>query len=608
MDGNDDMDTSTGAVSSSRGRHRGRVACLLLTIAALLATVPSTQAAGNAAKLAPAQPPPAGWEWQPTLVPHALLLEGLWTDTFRLRGAVHAAGLPYAAAYKSSSAYWRPMARLFGIPGNPAEYQRFAVIVISNVDAGTLTPERLETLRRFVENGGGLVVLGGYWAYSRGAYQGTPFDTLLPVTYPEENRIPGHARGLPLAAAPAADWEFAADFTRKPCAFYVQNLVPKAESRVQLLAGEKPAIVSGTFGKGRVVACALTANGVAPYGVLAYWDWPDWPQLLGQAIDWAAGVRPLGDPLAVKPVTSRLTEEESEALTLGEEVSAALVRQASVAPTAEEAEALLALATRAETKSSCSLKQLLPVIRRYAVPEWGARLAPAAAGFNPDPAERRAALILLGASRAPEALAPLKAALRDKEVGNAALEGLGLLGNPEALPWVRPRFTESMRAAASKDFPDDLDPELFAGEQAETAAMAALALYRLGDADGVARLARTYAQVRLLHRVLANAGKRRVLEKDVQGVANAKRIWEITGRIGEVRSKLEAEAGPVPATQAAAFIKGAAACTDEAELTWFALAMEQSAGKLPPATWKPLTSAKDGILARLATALSRGTP
>ena len=554
----------------------------------------------------------APWAWQPSLVPKAILVEGLWTDTFRLREAVHAAGLPYAAAYKSASPYWQPSVRLFGIPAGEQEYGRFSVIVLSNIDAPTLTPERVAIIRRFVSNGGGLLVLGGYWAYSRGAYQGTPLEEMLPVTFPPENRIPPVRTGAVLHPAPAAQLPMDFQFASKPAAFLVQNLVPKQGARVELLAGDKPALVSGTYGSGRVVACALTPNGVSPEGVLAFWDWRDWPRLLGGAIDWAAGVRPLqvAAPIAASGKrTDALTEKELDDLSLGVPVDPSVVRRACLNPTRQIAEGLLGYVLSGEAKG-VTLADIRAAVLPFAKPEWAARLKERAETLNPDAKDREAALVLMGASRSPDAYAVLIAARQQPAMQLAAMEGLGLLGNPEAAPALSRIFADAMASSESREQHGQLDPEAFGLVHGPVAAHASLALYRLGDLlrlgdeNGVARLVGTYARIHLMHRILANAGKRRVLPTDVQGIENRKRIWEAAQRLDEVVEKLRREAGPVPASQASAFIATARRATDEAQVEWIVLAMEQSAKALPPQTWAPLADAQDGTIRRLAAALA----
>ena len=565
------------------------VRCSVAALLALLCLICSTVAEE-----------PAPWHWPPSPVPRALLVEGPWTDTFRLREACHVAGLPYLGAYLSKSPYFHPNTRLYGMPSASAEYAQYAVIVLSNMDAVSLSEDRLDTIERFVREGGGLVVLGGYWAYSRGAYEGTALEEMLPVTFPKENRIPPAYDGARLVPAPGADWDLSLRLDAGPAAFFVQHLIPKDGAAVQLMAGDRPAVVSGRYGKGRVVACSLTVNGVAPEGVLAYWDWEDWPALLGQAIDWAAGARPAGSPLPA--AEEPLDDDELTDLALGMEVTPELVHRATLHPSASVADALFDACLSGESKA-CSLAAVHRSLLPFAKPAWAPRLVDLTGPMNADVEEQRAALRLLGASRGEGVRELLRAALNRDDSRTAALDGLGLSADPAAVPAVRKTLEDAMAAAAWGEDPSRLDPDTFAGEYGQVAAHAALALYRLGDESATPQLAALYGQFHLCNRVFRNAGKRRVRAQDVQGMAKVKIIWERARQLKATLRSLRDEAGPVPESQVSPFVSFAGGVTDPAQVEWVVAAMEQSTEELPLDALTALCEARDGIVARLARAL-----
>lgn len=545
------------------------------------------------------------WKWEPSLVPRALLIEGLWSDFFRLEPAMHHAGLLYHQAYVSRSPYFAGYTRMYHLPTDE-EMRRYSVIVIANLDAPTLTPERLKLYREFVSQGGGLVVMGGHWAYSRGAYEGTPLEEMLPATFPSEHRIPPNRAGIPLNPAPQATWKMPFNFAAKPMAFYVQALVPKPGSTVQLLAGDKPAVISGTFGKGRVVACAFTAHGDSPPGVLPFWDWPDLPKLVGQAIDWAAGARPLSPEGATAPAGAVLTEDEMNSLALGTGVTPEFARRICERPSAQTADALFGHVMRPEGGGKVDLAMVQHALRPFAKVKWGARLRESLEKFSPDLGGRQAALILLGASRDPASYGILTEAVQKEPTKDAAIEALGWLGRPEAIPLIREVLARAERACKAMATEDEPTPDIFACKQGSTIVECALALYRLGDPEAMPRLLEVYGRVRLLGRMFQNAIKRRVRETDLQGIAILKRLYEGEGKLGAMLVKLRREAGPVPEKQRAAFVKAAVEATASTDIEWLGLAMEQSASSVPASTWEPLANARDGIIARLAGALANG--
>jgi hypothetical protein len=568
-------------------------------------TVGFVLAAILVARPARAEDPRAdAWQWAPSPVPRALVVEGLWSDYFRWEPAMHEAGLLYQQAYVSRSPYFQPYTRLYHAPGRE-ELQRYSVIVIANLDAPALTPERLKVFREFVEQGGGMLVLGGEWAYSRGAYGGTPLEEMLPVTFPDEHRIQPAPAGLPLSAAPQATWKPPFDFTKKPSAFFVQSLVAKPGSTVQLLAGDKPALVSGVFGKGRVVACALTATGEPPPGALPFWDWPDWPKLLGEAIDWAAGARPVvaAAPASTKPV---LTEDEMNSLTLGSGVTPDMARRICERPTPATAEALLAHVLRPEGGGKVDLAGVYAALLPFARFEWGGKLRESLEKFSPDLQGRQAALVLLGASRDPAGYDVLMEAVQKEPTKDAAIEALGRLGNAKAIPVIRELLVRAERACGAQTAEDEPAPSVFARQHGSTIVACATALYRLGDADAVPRMVELYSRVRLFERIFANATKRRVAYTDLQGIGILKGIVEGEKKLAAMLAKLRAEAGPIPEQQSAAFVKAAGQAKDPVEVEWLCLAIEQSAASRPAATWQPLATAPDGIIRRMATALGNG--
>ena len=526
------------------------------------------------------------WKWTSSLVPRALVIEGLWTDFFRIEPALHSAGLLSQQAYISRSPYFGGYSRLYNIPKD-AELNRFSVIVIANLDAPTLNAERLKAIREFVSQGGGLVVFGGYWAYSRGAYDGTPLAEMLPVTFPPENRIAPNRDGLPLHPSADATWKMPFDFSAKPSAYYVQTLVPKAGATVQLLAGERPAMISGAFGKGRVVACALTANGEPPKGALPFWDWPDFPMLLGQTFDWAAGTRPLVSdaPAPTKPV---LSDDELNSLALGSGVTSEMARRICERPDRQTADALFAHVTRPEGGGKVDLAGVFRALLPFAKAEWGAKLRESLEKFSPDINGRQAGLILLGASK------------------DAAIEAFGWLGNADAIPLLRELLARAEAAYKTAATEDEPAPDVFARQQGSTIVEAAITLQRLGDPEAVQRVLEVHRRVRLYDRIFHNAIKRRVYETDVQGIGILRRLHEGAEKLSAALARLREQAGPVPESQRAAFVKAALEATDPADVEWLCLTMEQSASLVPAATWQPLTQARDGIIARMAAALQNG--
>ena len=527
------------------------------------------------------------WRWQKTLTPLALVADGLWWEGFRVDEALDRSGFRRRDDWKDLSLY--------------------TIVILVNVPAVRFPPESLAQLREFVNQGGGLVVLGGLCAYENGRYAGTPLEEVLPVSLKESycgHLFPSAEKGARLTLAAQADWPLQVDFGAGPTAYYFHKLIPKSNARVQVMVGDLPALVSGTFGKGRVVACALAVNGDPAPGVLPFWEWKDWPAVLAQALDWAGGARPTGTDAAPNRTATLepLTDDELQSLELDMTIPPKdLLARAAAHPNERTAAVLFDLAVPENGEPKCTLDSVLAAILPYAKPEWDARLKAVADELNPNIEVRKAALILLGASHGPSAYAVLTKALGDKRAELAAIDGLGRLGMQEAVPLLRRRFEEALAPARLPDGPDRWKPAELATASLP-AAHAAIALYRLGDPDAVPRLCTFAANLNLYRRIVWNATKR--WPRDPQGQKILKGILEQARLLQEAWDFLVANAGPILPSQGDAFVKYAATASDPVVIELLARAIEQSVGRLPKADWHALSRAKSGILARMAKAVT----
>jgi uncharacterized membrane protein len=74
-----------------------------------------------------------------------------------------------------------PDVKLAGIPTDAETLGRFDVFVLGDLDATFLKPAVQELIVRRVQEGAGLVMLGGYHSLGPGGYEGTPIGAILPV-------------------------------------------------------------------------------------------------------------------------------------------------------------------------------------------------------------------------------------------------------------------------------------------------------------------------------------------------------------------------------------------------------------------------------------------
>ena len=535
--------------------------------------------------------PTVDWQWVPSFLPRAFVIEGLWTDTFRLRESVRPVGMPCAGAYRATK----------GVRGmlSHEAYREYSVIVLSNVDAPAIGDGHLLAIRQFVEAGGGLVVLGGYWAFGRGGYHGTPLAEMLPVKFDERGAIAASQKGWVLKPAASTDWMKGCDFSARPGAFHIHKVKAKPQATVHITAGEHPVVVSWAFGRGRVMAFALTVNGEPKADGLPFWEWRGWPKLLGQAVEWAAKGRPLhSEKAAAKAVSVPPGADYLEILT-GERKDAAALRQLCENMTSATAKDFFdAWKENPDRFAGEELPALFEAMFPFAQSDWSAPLIDFLSGAVVNVSHRKAALVLLGATAHKDGMENLQNALSKMELASGASRGLGLSKNPKAIAPLKRAYKEAMQRSMSREHPTRVDPEAFAGDNADTAAECCLALYRLGSAGAVEGLAQIYARLHFYRRIFRNSCKQKKWDDKV------KHRWAQGKRLEVALKHLQRSAGPIPESQFSAFVKFAQSVTDPIKAEWARLAMEQSVHEVEADEWRPLHAAKDGVIARLARQLS----
>ncbi len=144
---------------------------------------------------------------------------------------------------------------------NDAQLALFKIAVLGNLSGEELGPERAESLVKFVEAGGSLVLLGGTKGWAADGFVTTPLKKLLPATDFSNKALEGT---YPVAlteqgrshAAFGGDMEFWAKVPSVLSLFH--NVKPSAAARVLVeattTAGAQPMILTQEFGQGKVVA------------------------------------------------------------------------------------------------------------------------------------------------------------------------------------------------------------------------------------------------------------------------------------------------------------------------------------------------------------------
>jgi len=192
-------------------------------------------------------------------------------------------------------------------PWTLKELKQYDAIVVSDVGsdtflisektmAGEKTPNRLKLIEKYVAEGGGFLMWGGYLSftglYGKGFYKGTPIEKILPVNLMQtDDRVEVPEGFLPkineknhsiLKGIPE-NWEgWFLSYNR---------LIPKEDATI-IASIEKynndPFLVVGEYGKGRTMASAVDCahHGAAP----TFLNWEYTSKLYGNMVKWIAKV------------------------------------------------------------------------------------------------------------------------------------------------------------------------------------------------------------------------------------------------------------------------------------------------------------------------------
>ena len=185
----------------------------------------------------------------------------------------------------------------------------YGAVILSDIGSNTLllhpetwvnskpTPNRLRAIRAYVENGGGLLMVGGYYSFqgvNGGArYHGTPVEDILPVEIlPYDDRVEAPESFTPVVTEPShpilqgfgADW---------PNLLGFNEVKPKPEGTVIATVsedyGSKPLLVAGTYGEGRTLAWT---SDIGPHWLPPeFAAWPGYARLWRQSLEWLTKAR-----------------------------------------------------------------------------------------------------------------------------------------------------------------------------------------------------------------------------------------------------------------------------------------------------------------------------
>lgn len=191
-------------------------------------------------------------------------------------------------------------------PENPEALRQYDAVLLSDVGANTFNlpmavfqqlkavPNKLQMLRDYALQGGGLGMIGGYLSFmgiqGRGAYKHTAMEEALPINLlPCDDRME-HPEGVAIEVAapahpvfegvPKSDW---------PKVLGYNKLLAKEDAEVVATCCGDPMIVLREYGKGRTLAYATDCS--PHWSPLEFCQWEAYSQLWRNLIEWLSHKR-----------------------------------------------------------------------------------------------------------------------------------------------------------------------------------------------------------------------------------------------------------------------------------------------------------------------------
>tara|TARA_R110002020_G_scaffold75821_3_gene192620 strand:+ start:1112 stop:1882 length:771 start_codon:yes stop_codon:yes gene_type:complete len=196
-------------------------------------------------------------------------------------------------------------------PFDMAGLDVYDVIILSDIGANSLllppavwlhsktVPNRLKLIKSWVEKGGGLLMVGGYFSFQgidgKARWRRTAVEEVLPVTclpYDDRVEIPEGTTAVvikpdhPTVAGMPTDW---------PLMLGVNEVEVRDRGDVEVVAclpedqGGHPLLVTGSFGKGR--SAAWTSD-IGPHWLSpAFCEWEGYERLWKNILGWLSETR-----------------------------------------------------------------------------------------------------------------------------------------------------------------------------------------------------------------------------------------------------------------------------------------------------------------------------
>jgi uncharacterized membrane protein len=190
-------------------------------------------------------------------------------------------------------------------PTDLDELRKHDVVILSDIGSNTMllhpdylnrTVNSLELIKRFVAEGGGFIMIGGYLSFTgfqaKARYKDTAVEEILPVTMQAHDDRVEIPEGIDLVLERSVAHPIVDGLPRKwPHIFGYNRVAPKEGATVLIRSPRgDPIIAAGTHGKGRTVA--YTTDCAQDWASPELLGWEKYGQLWDQILGWTAGGAP----------------------------------------------------------------------------------------------------------------------------------------------------------------------------------------------------------------------------------------------------------------------------------------------------------------------------
>ncbi|WP_210210708.1 glutamine amidotransferase [Mesorhizobium sp. YM1C-6-2] len=186
-------------------------------------------------------------------------------------------------------------------PMTREEIDKFDVVILSDIGANTLllprksfneaqrTPNRLDLIRDYVQNGGGFLMVGGYLTFqgiqAKGNWAGTAVDAILPVELQHKDDRSEHPEGITPVVA-KAEHPIVQGLPAWPHLLGYNRAALRPDSDLIVTVGNDPLVAVREVGKGRT---GVFSSDCGPHwGPPEFVNWEGYPPFWTNLVRWLA--------------------------------------------------------------------------------------------------------------------------------------------------------------------------------------------------------------------------------------------------------------------------------------------------------------------------------